>query len=143
MKSNYDTDFYSWTQEQAGLMRAGKLSDLDIENLLEEVESMGRSEKRALECRLKVLLAHLLKWEYQPTHRGVSWQLTIKEQRKAVNRLLGDNPSLTGKLSEVIENAYSDAIDVAVRETGFREDKFPASCPWDFETVMNPAFLPD
>lgn len=143
MKSNYDTDFYSWTQEQAGLMRAGKLSDLDIENLLEEVESMGRSEKRALESRLKVLLAHLLKWEYQPTHRDVSWELTIKEQRKAVNRLLGDNPSLKGKLPEVIENAYSDAIDIAVRETGFREDKFPSCCPWDFDTAMNPAFLPE
>ncbi|WP_338070450.1 DUF29 domain-containing protein [Bathymodiolus platifrons methanotrophic gill symbiont] len=75
---NYNTDFYGWTQEQAALLKAGRLSDLDIDNLLEEVETMGRSEKRELDSRLTVLLIHLLKWQYQPVRRGRSGQLTIR-----------------------------------------------------------------
>jgi len=81
---SYEQDFYGWTQEQAALLRAGRLTDLDIENLIEEVETMGRSEKRELESRLTVLLLHLLKWKYQPNRRGRSWNLTIKGHRQCV-----------------------------------------------------------
>lgn len=78
---NYENDFYGWTQQQAALLKAGRLNDLDIVNLIEEIETMGRSEKRELQSRLMVLLVHLLKWKYQPARRGRSWLLTIKGQR--------------------------------------------------------------
>lgn len=142
MTVNYEADFYGWTIEQADLIRAGHSSQLDFENLLEEIESMGRSEKRALEFSLKVLLAHLLKWKYQPSYHGKSLELTIKEQRRKVNRSLKDNPSLKSKLPEVISNAYEDAILMAVKETGLDEITFPQLCPWEFETFINETFYP-
>ena len=89
---NYDQDFYGWTQEQAGLLRAGCLHELDIANLIEEVEAMGRSEKRDLENRLVELLLHLLKWKYQVNRRCRSWQLTIKTRRIDFLKVLRDNP---------------------------------------------------
>jgi Domain of unknown function DUF29 len=89
--SDYQKDFYSWTCEQAELLKAGRLNELDVFNLIEEIETMGRSEKRALESRLTVLLVHLLKWLYQPARRGRSWQLAIQEQRLEFFDVLNDN----------------------------------------------------
>jgi hypothetical protein len=91
---NYNLDFYGWTQEQAALLKAGRLNDLDIINLIEEVETMGGSEKRALESRLTVLLVHLLKWKYQPNRRGRSWTLIAIRQRIKLFRVINDNPGL-------------------------------------------------
>ena len=91
---SYDKDFYSWTQEQAELLKNGRFSELDIDNLIEEVESMGRSEKRELESRLTILLLHLLKWKYQEVRRGRSWQLSIDEQRIQFEETLDENPGL-------------------------------------------------
>jgi hypothetical protein len=76
--ATYETDFYGWTQQQAHLLKTGCLSSLDVANLIEEIETMGRSEKRELDSRLMVLLVHLLKWKYQPKRRGRSWELTIQ-----------------------------------------------------------------
>src|SRR5512134_2414110 len=92
----YEQDFYAWTQEQASKLRSGELVTLDLEHLAEEIESMGRSERRELINRLAVLLAHMLKWQYQPERRGSgkSWRATIKEQRRQVQRVLKDSPSL-------------------------------------------------
>ena len=90
----YEQDFYAWANEQAALLRSGRVSDADLEHIAEEIESMGRSEKRELISRLKLLLAHLLKWQFQPTLRGNSWRLTIEEQRRDVAEHLADNPSL-------------------------------------------------
>ena len=95
---SYESDFYGWTQEQAALLRAGRLADLDIENLIEEVETMGRSEKRELESRLTILLLHLLKWKYQEVRRGRSWELSIIEQRLKFDQILEENPGLKPKL---------------------------------------------
>ena len=91
--SLYDQDFYQWTQEQAGLLKIGALSQLDVENLIEEIESMGKSQKKELISRLTVLIAHLLKWDYQPERRGRSWELTIKAQRVQIRRHISENPS--------------------------------------------------
>ena len=96
----YHQDFYGWAQEQAKLLREHRLNELDLENLLEEVESMGKSEKRELESRLEVLLTHLLKWHYQPNFQGKSWELTIRGQRAKSIRHLKENPSLKGQLAE-------------------------------------------
>jgi len=88
----YDSDFFAWANEQAALLRAGRLTEADIENIAEEIESMGRSEKRELVNRMSVLFLHLLKWRFQPTHRSTSWRLTIEEQRYRVTRHMKDNP---------------------------------------------------
>lgn len=138
----HDRDFYAWTQQQAALLKAGRLAELDIEHLIGEIEGMGASERRELINRLAVLLAHLLKWEYQPTHRGRSWQLTIKEQRRQLRRLLDDNPSLKTKLDEFVPEAYGDAMILAAKETGFEESVFPERCPYGWVDITDPDFLP-
>ncbi|TAN71681.1 MAG: DUF29 domain-containing protein [Methylobacter sp.] len=140
---NYEQDFYSWTQEQAALLRAGRLTDLDVENLIEEIETMGRSEKRELESRLTVLLLHLLKWKYQPERRGKSWNLTIKGQRIEYINVLTDNPGLKSQLETIFKGAYKLALVKASSETGIDEDVFPSTCPWTLAEVTNQAFYPD
>lgn len=138
----YETDFFAWANQQASLLRSGDLRAADIDHIAEEIESMGRSEKRELLSRLAVLLMHLLKWQAQPTLRGNSWRATIKVQRRELERHLGDNPSLKAKLPEVIEPAYGDALLLAARETGLAESSFPASCPWSFSELLDNGFWP-
>jgi hypothetical protein len=143
MTGLHDHDFYAWTQEQASLLRAGKLNAVDMENIAEEIESMGRSEQQQLENRLIVLLLHLLKWQFQPNFRGNSWRLSIKEQRVKIARHLRKNPSLKALLDETITDAYGDALIGAERETGLPEQTFPAVCPWTFAQMMDDGFWPD
>ena len=140
--SLYERDFYAWANEQAALLRAGNLSAADIDHIAEEIESMGRTEKRELESRLTILLLHLLKWRFQPGLRGNSWRLTIKEQRRRVVRHLADNPSLRSQVDAVTASAYGDATLEAERETGLPESAFPAECPWSFQEIMNEEFWP-
>ena len=139
----YDQDFYAWANEQAGLLRAGRLSEADIEHIAEEIESMGRSEKRELISRLTVLLVHLLKSRHQPVRRSTSWRLTLEEQRNQLEDHLADNPSLKAVLDEAITSAYRNAILGAVRETGIERHVFPAVCPWSFNQMTDPNFLPE
>jgi hypothetical protein len=141
--SDYQKDFYSWTCEQAELLRAGRFNELDVSNLIEEIETMGRSEKRELENRLTVLLVHLLKWQYQPTRRGRSWQLTIQEQRLEFFDVLNDNPGLKPQLQALLTHSYRKAKIRASKETGLDTDAFPIACPWEFAQLMDDAFLPD
>lgn len=143
MNTTYDTDFYTWTQQQAGLLKAGRFSDVDIENIIEEIESMGRSEKRELESRLAVLLQHLLKWQYQPARRGKSWELTIKWQRMDFLKVLRDNPGLKSKLAGILLDAYQTAVVKASEETGYDEKVFPSVCPWSFDEIAKEGFYPD
>jgi len=139
----YDQDFYAWANEQAGLLRAGKLSEADIEHIAEEIESMGKSEKRELVNRLSVLLTHLLKWQAQPALRGTSWRLTVEEQRDRLDDHLADNPSLKATLDASIASGYRLAILGAARETGFDRATFPAACPWSFQQIMAEDFWPE
>jgi len=139
----YETDFYGWIQNQADSLRARNLSNIDYDNLIEEIESMGKSQQRALESRLEVLLMHLLKWQFQPALRGASWMFTIKEQRRRLVDHLKKNPSLKSKIPEAQEIAYSYAVFGASRETGMDESSFPPECPWTFERAMSPDFWPD
>ena len=126
----YEQDFYQWTQQQAGLLKAGRWREIDREHLVEEIETMGRSERAQLETRLGLLLMHLLKWQYQPKLRSRSWLATIKEQRRRVGRLIDRNPSLTHVLGESLFIAYGDAVLMAEEETGISEEAFPAQCPY-------------
>jgi hypothetical protein len=138
----YDQDFYAWANTQAALLRAGNLDAADIENIAEEIESMGRSEKRELVNRLTVLLLHLLKWQYQPVRRGASWRASIRIQRRDLAEHLIDNPSLKSKLPEAIIRSYGNAVIEASAETGHSEDTFPSSCPWSFGQIIDAEFWP-
>jgi len=143
MSAVYEADFHAWALEQAALLREGRLNAIDSANLAEELESMGRSEKRALVNRLAVLLLHLLKWRYQPSLRGNSWRLSIKEQRLRLASLLDDNPSLKSRLDRAIEDAYRLAVLEAERETGLAESTFPETCPFRFDDIMDHEFWPE
>lgn len=139
----HDDDFFAWTQQQADLLKQGRFADLDIEHLAEELESMGASDKRELMSRLTVLLTHLLKWQYQPERRGVSWRLTIAEQRRAIRRLLADSPSLKPLVPQYLASEYPDARDDAVYETSLSKSLFPVECPYTLEQVLSGEFWPE
>ncbi len=139
MSDLYERDFYAWSNEQATLLRAGNLAAADIAHIAEEIESMGRSEKRELVSRLTVLLLHLLKWRYQTERRSRSWELSIDNSRFALIKHLADNPSLKASLTEALETAYYTARRDAAIETGMPLETFPADCPWTFEQAMQDA----
>jgi len=139
----YNQDFYSWAQQQAELLRDGRLSELDAEHLLEEVLDMSGSKRRELKNRLAVLIAHLLKWQYQPGRRSRSWLLTIEEQRQEIADLLQENPGLKPEIAEQLNKAYRIAILQAAKETGLAKNVFPTECPWSFEQIINNEFLPE
>ncbi len=140
---SYDKDFYSWTVEQAKLLKHGRFAELDIENLIEEVETMGRSEKRELESRLTVLLLHLLKWKYQEVRQCRSWELSIIEQRLKFEETLEENPGLKHKLDDILKKAYRYAVIEASKETKISIKIFPEICPWDIERITDNEFYPD
>ena len=138
----YQQDFHALTQHQARLLKEGKLADADLTHLIEELESMGASERRQLQNRMKVLLAHLLKWEYQPEYRSRSWRATIKEQRLSLLDLLEENPSLRGLLDEKLQKAYALAVLLAVKETNLDESTFPPQCPYPAGRLLELDDLP-
>ena len=141
--SNYDSDFYAWANEQAALLRAGRLGQADIEHIAQEIESMGRTEKRELVGRLRVLLLHLLKWRFQPTGRGSSWKASIRVQRLDLAEHLKDNPSLKTIVPQAIATAFEGAIIEAADETKLPESAFPALCPWSCDQLMDARFWPE
>jgi hypothetical protein len=126
----YDQDFYAWTQHQVKLLRSGELTGLDVENLIEEIESLGRQERQELRNRLGVLLGHLLKWRYQPEARSKSWRATIREQRQEIRRHLKENPSLKPYLKEAIEIGYEKGLSLVDRETPLDPAQLPETCPF-------------
>jgi len=139
----YDVDFYAWIQQRANVLKAGDFDRLDMDNLIDEIESMGKSEKRELESRLEVLLTHLLKWQFQPDFRGKSWQLMIKDRRKRITKHLKENPSLKSVIPETYVEMYDYAVTAAAKETGLDESIFPAECLWTFDQAMDASFWPD
>lgn len=142
----YEVDFYAWTQQQATLLLQNRFSELDLEHLIEEIESLGRSEKRELESRLKVLLMHLLKWQFQAdklNQHERSWLATIRNQRTELRKLLRDNPSLKSHLAGAFSDAYQDARYEAEAETDLPMTTFPEKCPYGLEQVLDAVWLPD
>jgi hypothetical protein len=139
----YHQDFYAWINGQAALLREGRVQDIDPELLAEELEAMGRRERSELVSRLIILIAHLLKWQYQPEHRTASWRGSIVEQRVQVSRELRLSPSLKAFLAEAIAEAYPDARHIASRETGLRVARFPAACPYSVTEVLDEDYWPD
>jgi len=141
-EKRYDQDFYAWAIKNAELLRQGRLSEIDAEHVAEELESMGKSERRELISRLEVLLVHLLKWQFQPGLRGASWEITILKQRDSLADLLEESPSLRQGLSEHLVRAYGRARRYAAKETGLPLATFPDSCPFTGEQVLDPEFWP-
>lgn len=141
----YQTDFYAWTRSQADLLRAGRLSEIDIVHLAEELDSMGNSERRQLASRMEILIAHLLKWRFQPSLQGNSWRLTIKEQRRRIAKLLKQMPSLSAEMDkdDWLADVWEDAVFYAVKETGFDESIFPADPIWTAEQILDSDWLPE
>lgn len=141
-KTTYNTDFLAWTQEQARLLKSHAWDELDIENLVEELESLGRKERQELRNRLGILLGHLLKWKHQPKNRSNSWLATIDEQREEIQLLLTENPSLKNYLDEAFILGYRAGIKLAVKETNLPYKVFPEANPFALEQVLNSNFLP-
>ncbi|MGY2795257.1 hypothetical protein ACVWVQ_002337 [Thermostichus sp. MS-CIW-36] len=139
----YDCDFYAWTQEQAALLRSGQWDQLDIPNLVEEIEALGRQERRELVNRLGILVGHLLKWQFQPQQRSKSRIATIIEQRQEVQELIADNPSLKSYLVEAMNKAYQKSVLLVAKETPLSLDDLPAQCPYTLDQVMDPNFYPE
>ena len=143
MYPKHEEDVYGWAIYTAQLLRNKRMNELDFDNIIEEMEALGRSEKHELINRLSVLLSHLLKWQYQPTMRGHSWVYSIKEQRKQSKIHLKDNPSLKSKLDDILIDAYDVAISKAAKETTLDEKEFPQECPYTFDQIMNDEFYPE
>jgi hypothetical protein len=138
----YDTDFVEWTDRAAALLKQGQFSELDIENLIEEVEALGRSEKNALGSNLRILLMHLLKWQYQPSKRTRSWEGTIFEHRLRIEQILEDSPSLQSLYPQIFEKTHQQARQRAAIETGLPLETFPTDCPYTAEQTLDNDFLP-
>ena len=135
----YQTDYHAWALEQAEKLRKGE--PIDTDNVAEELEDLGRSQRQQLVNRLAVLIAHVLKWEHQPLLRSKSWAGTIREQQKRIQRLLESMPSLQPLLAESIAEAYSIAVTFASTEMGVVEEDFPAECPYSVDELLARRYL--
>lgn len=140
--SLYESDFYAWTLEQAALLRNHQWTQVDLSNLVEEIESLGKQQRQELRNRLSVLMGHLLKWEYQPQHRSRSWLATLRVQRLDIWEMLEDNPSLKPYLEEALQKAYLKGVALAVGETNLSERTFPQDCPYSLLEVLGDRFYP-
>ncbi|MEX3859405.1 hypothetical protein QF001_004360 [Paraburkholderia youngii] len=145
MGTRYEQDVVAWANEQAALLRAGKLSAIDVQHIAEEIEDVGKSEQRELASRMSVLLAHLLKWKFQPSRRSKSWEFTIRTQRKEVAYVLDEAPSLRGKFNDAawLDIVWSKARSAASNETGLDLDAFPEVLPWAVDDALSQEFLPE
>ena len=146
MNSNslYHTDFAAWAFQQAALLKGRKFDQVDWDDIIEEIESMGRAEHRDLMSRMQVLIAHLLKWQFQPERRGSSWTSTIQEQRRKIEDACDDMPSLKGDLSnaEGLMKVWLRAVRDATLETGLPKNTFPQQPIWTVEQILNDDFFP-
>ena len=139
---DYEEDFYAWTVDQARLLRAGELSTIDAANLAEEIESMGRSDRRELQSRLAVLTMHLLKWRFQPSARSRSWSATIEEQRLQIEQVFAESPSLRPLAAGMLPQAYPIARARVIAEAGLADDLLPTLCPFAVDEMLSRSFLP-
>jgi Domain of unknown function DUF29 len=141
--SLYERDFYLWLARQAELLRERRLSELDVANLLEEIDDMGRSEKRAIESNLVVLLTHLLKYQAQPDQRSSSWRGSIVEHRRRLRKLLSESPSLVTYAAEIFAECYADSCEQAAAESGLSPKNFPSEPAFTLDQALDPGFLPE
>ena len=142
----YERDYYGWIQRNIHAIREGRVHEVDWANVAEELDDRGKSEKRALRSQLARLIAHLLKWAYQPKRRPASqnsWRATIKHARVSINEILDESPSLKPQLPQMVPAGYRDALAQVLEETGLPEHTFPAACLWSLEQMMAEDFWPE
>lgn len=143
MSATYTTDFNLWIQQTAQLLRERRWHDLDLENLIEEVEYLGKSERRGISSQLTRLLLHLLKWQYQPQRRSDSWLDSITDARTQISLAIEDSPSLKNYPAEQLEQSYQRAVRQAAGQTGMSLSFFPDDCPYSLELVLEENGLPE
>lgn len=149
--TEYEQDFAAWIQQHISLLKQGRVNEIDIEHLIKELEDMGKSNQRELFSHFKILIAHLLKWQFQlrqlsnyrESWQGGSWQATIVEQRSQIVDQLEQSPSLKHQLQEAVIKAYPKAVDIAVKETGLPKSTFPDACPYTLEQLLDDTFYPE
>ncbi len=141
--SLYEQDYFQWLVSQVDMLRTGQVDLLDLNYLAEEIEDLGKSERRALISDLTVVLMHLLKWQFQPERRGNSWRYSILEHRRRIDKRLTESPSLKPVLVEYFEDAYQDARIVAAKETDLDLSTFPEDSPFSIEVALDQEFLPE
>ncbi len=139
----YETDYLAWVELTISKLRSQDLAAIDWENLIEEIDNMGKSTRSSLKSNLRVILLHLLKWQYQPSHRSRSWQSSIIEHRLRIEDAFAESPSLRRYFIEVFGDAYTGAIQLASSETGISQKTFPKTCPYTPEQVLDADFLPN
>jgi hypothetical protein len=140
-QSLYETDYLQWIETTIAQLKQQNYGVIDWENLIEEIEDMGRSERKGLRSNLVIVLSHLLKWQFQPERRSNSWRASIVEHRRRIRDDLQESPSLKPYLEQIFAKCYEDAIELAAAETGFPETNFPRSCPYTTAQVLEAGFL--
>jgi hypothetical protein len=143
VQATQNGDYYAWAIETAERLRAGRLSEVDLNSVAQELEDMGKAQRQALASHLKALIVHLLKWHYQPSFRGVSWRLSITNARDEIAELLEDSPSLEPKIGKLVARRYRAARSRAALEMGVSEDTFPSTCPFSEDQMLDAAYWPD
>ena len=138
-----ELDFHAWTRQQAQWLREGAIGRLDSHAIAEELIALGAAEYDKLESYLRVILLHMLKWDFQPERRSRGWALSVREHRRRVQRVLKNNPSLAPRVAEALAEAYQDARDEAAMETGHALRRFPETCPYDWQAVTQRDFAID
>ena len=142
-QTDYEDDYAQWLFEQAELLRQKRFAEIDLANLVEELESMGREQRHALRSSYRLVISHLLKWCLQPQLRTTSWQVTLVRERDNIQQRESDNPSLKAIASTLVLDAYGKAVREAALETGLPMSAFPRECPWSPDQLRQEDFLPD
>ncbi len=131
----YAEDYAAWVDHQVALMQQRRAADLDYDHLIDEVMDLGKSEYRQFATPVEIIIAHMLKWDYQSGHRTRSWQGSIVEHRRRVDQALRDSPSFRRRIDGAIADGYAVAVAVASRETNLPLKTFPLTCPYDWDAI--------
>jgi hypothetical protein len=141
--ADYERDFSEWCFQQAELVRKERFPELDLANVIEELESMGSEQEHALGSSYRLVIQHLLKWQFQPERRSRSWRLTIARERVNIEYREKKNRSLAGRADQLVQDVYRSARRLAATETGLSQDSFPAECPYTAEQLRDPDYMPE
>ena len=141
--TRHEDDLYTWVQEQVALLKAGRLDEIDVDNIAEELGDVGKSERWRLWSILRVLVMHMLKWDQQPEQRTPSWVHSIREQRRRYDALLSSSPSLKSQRDETLAKVYPVARGWAADETSLGDDEFPVECPYTWDDILGRPFEVD
>lgn len=140
---DYEDDLTLWAFQQADLLRLGRFAEADIPNIVEELESMGKRDRFKLEAAYRLIISHLLKWQFQPERRSRSWRVTITRERIHARRFERSSPSLKADAENIVQDVYADAVSEAVADTELPRRTFPALCPYSLQQLQNEEFFPE